>query len=97
MKKRAQARGYSFDYLFDESQTVARTYGAVCTPDFLVYDQERRLCYRGRLDDSPRNPAAVRREEMRLAIEAILAGQPVPSPQHAAMGCSIKWRGEPPG
>ncbi|MBF0183031.1 MAG: thioredoxin family protein [Magnetococcales bacterium] len=92
MKKRAKERGYPFDYLLDESQDVARAYGAVCTPDFFVYDQERKLRYRGRLDDSPRNPAAVRHQEMKRAIQALLAGEPVPEPQHAAMGCSLKWR-----
>jgi peroxiredoxin len=92
MKKRAKERGYPFDYLMDESQEVAHAYGAVCTPDFFVFDRERKLCYRGRLDDSPRNPAAVRNQEMKRAILALLSGEPVPEPQHAAMGCSLKWR-----
>ncbi|MEO5362329.1 MAG: thioredoxin family protein [Magnetococcus sp. DMHC-8] len=92
MKKRAREYGYPFDYLLDESQDVARAYGAVCTPDFFVFDRERTLRYRGRLDDSPRNPATVRTEEMKRAILALLAEEPVPEPQHASMGCSLKWR-----
>ncbi len=97
MKQRAEKQGYTFDYLFDESQDVARAYGAVCTPDFFVFDKKRKLRYRGRLDDSPRNPNAVHSEEMRVAIELMLDGKEVPEKQNAAMGCSIKWRGEPPG
>ena len=92
MKQRAQERGYPFDYLVDESQEVARAYGAVCTPDFFVFDAERKLRYRGRLDDSPRNAAAVRKQEMKEAIEALLAGRAVSEPQNASMGCSLKWR-----
>lgn len=92
MKKRAKEHQYPFDYLMDESQEVARAYGAVCTPDFFVFDAEKRLRYRGRLDDAPRNPAAVRSQELKRAIQALLAGEPVPEPQHASMGCSLKWR-----
>ncbi|MBF0610861.1 MAG: thioredoxin family protein [Magnetococcales bacterium] len=95
MKKRAKEKKYTFDYLFDEKQTMARAYGAVCTPDFFVYDQERKLRYRGRLDDSPRNPAGVRKQELKEAILAVLNGRPVPTPQNPSMGCSLKWLGEP--
>lgn len=91
MKKRSEKLGYSFDYLMDESQEVARAYGAVCTPDFFVFDAERKLRYRGRLDDSPRNASAVSRQEMKEAIQALLDGNAVPEPQNAAMGCSLKW------
>ncbi|MBF0368251.1 MAG: thioredoxin family protein [Magnetococcales bacterium] len=94
MKKRAAEKGYPFDYLMDESQEIARTYGAICTPDFFIFDSERKLRYRGRLDDSPRNPAAVKKEEMREALLALLAGKEIPEPQHSAMGCSIKWKDE---
>ncbi|MBF0187624.1 MAG: thioredoxin family protein [Magnetococcales bacterium] len=97
MKSRAAEKGYPFDYLCDETQDVARAYGAVCTPDFFVYDQERKLRYRGRLDDSPRNPAAVKSQEMKAAITTLLEGGTLEGHQHSAMGCSIKWRGEPPG
>ena len=92
MQKRSKEQGYPFDYLFDESQSVAKAYGAVCTPDFFVFDKDQKLKYRGRLDDSPRNPTAVKNEEMRAAIEAVIEGNPVAEEQNAAMGCSIKWR-----
>ncbi|MBF0163299.1 MAG: thioredoxin family protein [Magnetococcales bacterium] len=92
MRLRANKKGYPFAYLYDGTQCTAKAYGAVCTPDFFVYDQARTLRYRGRLDDSPRNPAAVRREEMKEAILALLEGRAVPEPQNAAMGCSIKWK-----
>ncbi|GAB0057124.1 hypothetical protein SIID45300_01445 [Candidatus Magnetaquicoccaceae bacterium FCR-1] len=92
MRLRANKKGYPFDYLYDGNQRTARDYGAVCTPDFFVYDRERTLRYRGRLDDSPRNPAAVRREEMKEAILALLEDRAIPEPQNAAMGCSIKWK-----
>lgn len=94
MKLRAKEKGYPFDYLLDESQEVAHAYGAVCTPDFFVFDATRKLRYRGRLDDSPRNPAAVRNQDMKIAIQALLASNSVPEPQQATMGCSIKWRDE---
>ena len=92
MRLRANEKKYPFDYLHDDSQETARTYGAVCTPDFFIYDKERKLAYRGRLDDSPRNPTAVKHEEMREAIQLILAGKPLPEEQKPAMGCSIKWK-----
>ncbi len=92
MKKRACDHHYPFDYLMDESQEVARAFGAVCTPDFFVFDAARTLRYRGRLDDAPRNPTAVRTQEMKRAIQALLAGETVPEPQQASMGCSLKWR-----
>ncbi|MBF0160431.1 MAG: thioredoxin family protein [Magnetococcales bacterium] len=92
MQRRAKAKKYSFDYLFDASQQVARAYGAVCTPDFFVYNQSRHLCYRGRLDDSPRDATQVKQQELKAAVIALLEQQPVASLQHPAMGCSIKWK-----
>ncbi|MBF0192068.1 MAG: thioredoxin family protein [Magnetococcales bacterium] len=92
MQAKAKKKGYPFDYLYDATQQTAKDYGAVCTPDFFVYDQERKLRYRGRLDDSPRNPAAVRKEELKEAILALLEGHPVASHQNTTMGCSIKWK-----
>ncbi|MBF0296368.1 MAG: thioredoxin family protein [Magnetococcales bacterium] len=92
MKARARKKAYPFDYLFDATQQTAREYGAVCTPDFFVYDRDRKLRYRGRLDDSPRNPAAVRKEELKEAILALLEGRPVSDRQNNTMGCSIKWK-----
>ena len=94
MKKRAEEKNYSFDYLLDDSQKIARAYGAVCTPDFFVFDIHRKLRYRGRLDDSPRIPEAVKNQELKTAILAILEGKPAPEPQNPAMGCSIKWTEE---
>lgn len=86
------AKSYGFPYLIDDTQSVARAFGAVCTPDFFVYDSTRRLRYRGRLDDSWRNASKVTRHELKDAIEAILAGHTVNSIQNPAMGCSIKWK-----
>jgi peroxiredoxin len=85
--------GFPFPMLFDETQEVARAYGAECTPDFFLFDGERRLAYRGRLDEStPGNGKPVTGEDMRAALDAVLAGSPVPEPQKPSLGCSIKWR-----
>lgn len=92
--KRATEKGYPFPYLIDSEQTVAQAFGAVCTPDFFVYDAGQRLAYRGRLDDSWRNPQNVRRQELKTALDALLANQPVPSEQNPSMGCSIKWKND---
>jgi thiol-disulfide isomerase/thioredoxin len=89
---RARSRGYGFAYLHDESQEVARAFGAVCTPEFFVYGADKRLAYRGRLDDSGRDPAKVSRRELAEALADVLAGRPVAAPQRPALGCSIKWR-----
>lgn len=95
MRRRALARGYAFPYLWDEEQVVVRALGAACTPDFFLYDSHRHLTYRGRLDDSWKDPAHVTRQELKEAIEAALAGQAPLDPQLPSMGCSIKWRGRP--
>lgn len=92
MRSRALTLGFVFPYLHDASQAVAKAFGAVCTPDFFLYDQERRLRYRGRLDDNWQDSAGVSRQELRLAIEALLSGQPIPEIQYPSMGCSIKWK-----
>ncbi len=89
--KRWREREYSFEYLIDETQDVAQTFGAVCTPDFFVYDRANRLAYRGRLDDSWKDASKVTRRELKLAVEKILKGEPVPE-QSPSMGCSIKWK-----
>ncbi|MBF0322677.1 MAG: thioredoxin family protein, partial [Magnetococcales bacterium] len=96
MRQRATEKAYPFPYLFDETQQVAMAYGAVCTPDFFVYDANRHLAYRGRLDDSPRDPSAVSREELKDAILQILDGRPPAAVQNPSIGCSIKWRGVAP-
>jgi peroxiredoxin len=89
---RWREKGYGFPYLHDEAQDVARAFGAVCTPDIFVYDRERRLAYRGRIDDSWKDETRVARRELALALEALVAGgKPAPE-QRPSMGCSIKWR-----
>jgi peroxiredoxin len=85
-------RGYGFPYLHDEAQTVARAFGAVCTPDIFVYDQTRHLAYRGRIDDNWKDASKVTSRELAAALDALLAGRPPSSQQRPSMGCSIKWR-----
>lgn len=92
MKKRAEARGYGFPYLHDESQSVARAFGAVCTPDLYVFDRDRRLAYHGRLDDSPMDPSKVKRRELPEAVDALLGGRAPDPHQNPCIGCSIKWK-----
>ena len=96
----AKKYGFTFPYLFDESQRVAQAYHAACTPDFYVFDAARRLVYRGRFDDSrPGRPTPATGADLRTAIEAALAGQGIPeAAQKASVGCNIKWRrgSEPP-
>lgn len=92
MREVADELGYPFPYLWDESQRVAEEYGAVCTPDFFVFDHERELAYRGRLDDSWRDAATATQHDLRDAIEALLDGRRPSEQQHASMGCSIKWK-----
>lgn len=90
--KRWLEKDYGFPYLIDESQDVARAFGAVCTPDFFVYDGDRRLAYRGRLDDSWKDPTQVKTFELKTALESIVSGKPVNLDQNSSMGCSIKWK-----
>jgi peroxiredoxin len=93
MKAEAEKLGYSFPYLYDESQEVARPYGAACTPDFFVFDGELKLAYRGQLDDSrPANNLPVTGKDLRAALDAMLAGQAPAAEQKPSMGCSIKWK-----
>ena len=89
---RWRERGYGFPYLHDEGQDVAHAFGAVCTPDIFVYDRDRRLAYRGRIDDSWKDESRVTRRELAEAIEALVAGQRPSREQRPSMGCSIKWR-----
>jgi len=89
----AERAGWSFPYLVDTGQEVGRAYSAACTPDFFLYDADRRLAYRGAFDEStPGNNKPVTGELLRNAIEHVLAGEPVPEPHRPSMGCSIKWR-----
>jgi len=92
MKKRALERGYAFPYLYDESQSAAHAFGAVCTPDLYVFDQQRKLAYHGRLDDSPMDAAKVNRRELREAVDALLSGHEPDARQNPCIGCSIKWK-----
>jgi hypothetical protein len=92
LAERWRSKGYGFPYLHDESQDVARAFGAVCTPDIFVYDRERRLAYRGRIDDSWKDPTRVTRRELAGALDALLAGRAPPADPRPTLGCSIKWK-----
>ena len=93
MAEEAQAAGYEFPYLFDATQEVAAAYRAACTPDFFVFDGDRALVYRGQFDDSrPANGRKVTGDDLRAAIDAVLAGRPVTDEQQPSMGCNIKWK-----
>lgn len=93
MKKVAQQLGYPFPYLYDETQEVAKAYGAACTPDFFLYDADLELVYRGQLDDSrPGNDKPVDGKDLRTALDAIIAGKPASSDQRPSVGCNIKWK-----
>jgi peroxiredoxin len=91
--------GYTFPYLFDETQQVAKEYTAACTPDFFLFDRGRRLVYRGQFDSSrPRNDVPVTGEDLRTAIDALLEGREISGDQRPSVGCGIKWRpGNEPG
>jgi peroxiredoxin len=93
LREMAQETSFKFPLLFDETQDVAKTYAAACTPDFFLFDDMRRLVYRGQLDDSrPGNGKPVDGRDIRQAIEAVLAGKPVDPAQKPSVGCNIKWR-----
>ena len=93
LKAMAQKLGFTFPYCYDESQDVARAFTAACTPDFFLFDQAQRLVYRGQLDDSrPGNGKPVTGKDLRAAIDAVLAGQPVSQDQRPSAGCNIKWK-----
>jgi peroxiredoxin len=99
MAEAARAYGFDFPYLYDESQEVAKAYRAACTPDLFVFDADHRLAYRGQFDSSrPRNDEPVTGADLRAAVDAVLAGTPVPEPQIPSIGCGIKWKpGNEPG
>ncbi|MEJ5239471.1 MAG: thioredoxin family protein, partial [Limisphaera sp.] len=93
MKEEVRTAGYTFPYLFDETQEVAKAYRAACTPDFFLFDRNRKLVYRGQFDDSrPGNGVPVTGRDLRAALDAVLEGRPVPTDQKPSMGCNIKWK-----
>lgn len=84
---------FNFPFLHDETQETAHAYSAACTPDFFLFDSDRKLAYRGQMDDSrPGNGKPVTGKDLRGAIDAVLADKPVPSNQKASIGCNIKWK-----
>jgi peroxiredoxin len=93
MKEVAQQLGYPFPYLYDKTQEVAKSYQAACTPDFFLFDKDLKCVYRGQLDGSrPKNDVTVTGEDMRAALDAVLAGQQVNPEQIPSIGCNIKWK-----
>lgn len=93
MREEKARVGYPFPYLYDETQAVAKAYRAACTPDLFLFDRDRRLVYRGQLDDSrPKNAKPVTGRDLRAALDLVLAGKPVPAEQVPSVGCNIKWR-----
>lgn len=96
MKKRAEEKGFIFPYLHDETQHIAKMYDAVCTPDIFLYDENRILRYRGRIDDNWKDETKVSRKELRMAIELLLQGKEIDFEQIPSMGCSIKWKKQDP-
>jgi len=91
MVLRAKEKGFNFPYLRDEDQSVAEAFGATHTPQFFVFDRERKLRYAGRMDDNWEHPAAVKENYLRDALDALLAGKDVPVPETYSIGCTIKW------
>ncbi len=93
MAEESKHAGYTFPYLYDETQQVAKAYRAACTPDLYLFDRARRLVYRGQFDDSrPGNGRPVTGADLRTALDAVLSGRPVPANQKPSMGCNIKWK-----
>lgn len=93
MVEEVRRRGYEFPYLYDETQQVAKAYRAACTPDFFLFDRDRKLVYRGQFDSSrPDSGIPVTGQDLRRAVDAVLAGQSVPAEQRPSIGCNIKWK-----
>jgi len=93
MSEDSRNYSYSFPYLFDETQEVAKAYRAACTPDFFLYDENRKLVYRGQYDSSrPKNTNPVTGEDLRQAVDALIQGNSIPENQIPSMGCNIKWK-----
>jgi peroxiredoxin len=94
MKSHAKEKGFKFPYLRDETQEIAKAYGALRTPHFYLFDQNRKLRYTGRMDDNPRTPGAEKTHELRDAIDALLAGKKPPVELTNPIGCNVKWWGQ---
>jgi len=94
MVERAKDRGFRFPYVRDESQEVALAYGALRTPHFYVFDEQRKLRYTGRMDDNPREESKATTHELRDAMDALLEGRAVPAPMTNPIGCNVKWQGK---
>lgn len=93
LKEMARELNFSFPYLYDKSQEIAKAYTAACTPDFFLFDKERKLAYRGQLDDSrPGNNLPITGKDLREAIDAVLEDKPVDFNQKPSIGCNIKWK-----
>lgn len=93
MAEEARSAGYTFPYLYDETQEVAKAYRAACTPDIYVFDKDQRLAYRGQFDDSrPGNGLPVTGRDVRTALDSLLAGKAVAAQQKPSIGCNIKWK-----
>jgi peroxiredoxin len=93
MVREAEERGYPFPYLYDETQEVAKAYRAACTPDFFLFDRDRRLVYRGQFDDSrPDSGRPITGADLRAAVDAVLAGRKLKQEQLPSIGCNIKWK-----
>jgi hypothetical protein len=93
MVHEVESRGYTFPYLYDETQEVAKAYHAACTPDFFLFDKDQRLVYRGQMDSSrPDSGNPVTGVDLRAALDAVLTSKPVSSSQRPSIGCNIKWK-----
>ena len=93
LAEQARELGFNFPYLYDESQEVARAYGAACTPDLFLFDDELNLVYRGQFDDSrPGNGVPVTGKDLRAALDALITSQPISPEQRPSLGCNIKWK-----
>lgn len=92
MAQEAQEAGYTFPYLFDSTQEVAKAYQAACTPDFFLFDRDRKLFYRGQFDDSRPGKGVPTGADLRAAADALLAGKEPPAKQLPSIGCNIKWK-----
>jgi peroxiredoxin len=97
MKERAAALGFTWDYLWDETQAAAKAYGAIKTPQFFLFDEKKRLRYVGRMDDSPREASKATTHELADAVEALLALREVKVPVTEPIGCTVKWKGKGKG